>query len=78
MLQNKKYNFIFFGIMAVLLLVGGNNIFAQESKNVLVSINENSLGNLKNAIKSDNPGLRKSGIYFAGKHSVKEVSGSTW
>jgi hypothetical protein len=61
-------------MLALFLTVGVNNIFAQQSKNVLVTINENSLGNLRNAIRSDNPGLRKSGIYFAGKHAVKEVS----
>ena len=75
MLQNSKFNIFISGIILVLFLMNsGNNIIAQKSKDVIVSINENSIGNLKNAIKSENPGLRKSGIYFAGKHSVKEVS----
>ncbi|MCW8848988.1 MAG: hypothetical protein OQJ81_03340 [Melioribacteraceae bacterium] len=75
MKQQSKFNVIFTGLILFLLfMIVGNNIFAQKSKNVLVNINENSLGNLKNAITSDNPGLRKSGIYFAGKHSIKEVS----
>lgn len=75
MLQNSKFNFFISGIILVLFLMNSeNSILAQKSKNVIVSINENSIGNLKNAIKSENPGLRKSGIYFAGKHSVKELS----
>ena len=75
MLQNSKFNYFISGIILVLFLMNsGNSIIAQKSKDVIVSINENSIGNLKNAIKSENPGLRKSGIYFAGKHSVKEVS----
>lgn len=75
MLQNSKFNYFITGIILVLFLMSsGNSLLAQKSKNVIVKINDNSLGNLKNAIKSENPGLRKSGIYFAGKHSVKELS----
>lgn len=75
MLQYSKINIFYVGLILVLFfIVGGDKILAQQSKNVIVNVNENSLGNLRNAIKSDNPGLRKSGIYFAGKHSIKEVS----
>ncbi len=58
----------------LLFFVATQLIRAQSSQNVIVSISENSLGDLRSAIKSENYGLRKSGIYLAGKHSVSQVS----
>ena len=49
---------------------------AQEERNVVLTLGNDAIGNLKNAITSENPGLRKSGIYLAGKHTVKEVAGT--
>ena len=69
----KTVKRITFLTLFVLSFVASQN-FAQDTKTVVVSLDEDTIGNLKNAITSDNPGLRKSGIYLAGKHAVKEVS----
>ena len=61
-------------ITLLFLSFGVNALLAQDTKSVVLSLDQNAISNLKNAITSDNPGLRKSGIYLAGKHSVEEVS----
>ena len=68
----KQLITIFLVILIVLLL--DSNIIAQEPKNVILALSENAIANLNTAIKSDNPGLRKSAIYLAGKHSIEEAS----
>ena len=70
--NSKQLTTIFLVILVVLLL--DSNIIAQEPKNVILALSENAIANLNTAIKSDNPGLRKSAIYLAGKHSIEEAS----
>ncbi|MDX1702430.1 MAG: HEAT repeat domain-containing protein [Melioribacteraceae bacterium] len=60
--------------LIVAFLISFSSVFAQESKTVVLNLDENAYANLKTAIQSENPGLRKSGIYYAGKYSVNEVS----
>lgn len=59
----------------VLVLVIGllltNSIFAQHSLSEFTK-NKYALDNLKMGIHSDNEGVRKSAIYFAGKYKVLE------
>jgi len=50
-------------LFAVLFLSLGNIVNAQQ-------LNEYAIKNLKAGINSENPGLRKSAIYFAGKYKV--------
>jgi hypothetical protein len=75
MLQRKK-SFVVVRVLGVIIIVLTSfvSLSAQGSKNVLVTINQTAMDNLKSAIKSDNPGLRKSGIYLSGKYLVSEVS----
>ena len=58
-----------------LLLVTGINInlFAQPIPITDVTKNEYALDNLKSGINSENIGVRKSAIYFAGKYRIAEV-----
>ena len=70
----KKVTFVRASFLIVLFSISLSNIFAQESKTVVFNLDEAAYGNLRTAIQSENPGLRKSGIYFAGKYSVAEVS----
>jgi HEAT repeat protein len=58
-----------------LLLVTGINInlFAQPIPITDVTKNEYALDNLKSGINSENIGVRKSSIYFAGKYRIAEV-----
>ena len=74
MLHKKKSSLVATSTFLMVLFLLNVGVFAQETKNVIVSLNNQSIFNLKNAIQSDNPGLRKSGIYFAGKYAVDEVS----
>ena len=59
--------------VAIVLILLSSIVVAQESGKI-IDLDNKAIANLKTAIKSDNPGLRKSGIYFSGKYSVTEVS----
>lgn len=75
MSQNIKIKNLAAYLFALLLFFATTQlIMAQDSQNAIVSISDNSLGDLRSAIKSENYGLRKSGIYLAGKHSINQVS----
>jgi len=62
-------------ISLILLLVTGVNLnlFAQPNPISNVTNNEYALNNLKLGINSDNDGVRKSSIYYAGKYRIAEV-----
>ncbi len=57
----------------VLLLLTGNTIFAQH-ENKFDKFTKHAIGNLTNAIKSDNEGLKKSAITFAGEYRINNVT----
>lgn len=49
------------------------NLFPQSNSISDVTNNEYALENLKSGINSDNDGVRKSSIYFAGKYRIEEA-----
>jgi HEAT repeat protein len=62
-------------VALILLLVTGINVnlFAQPIPITDVTKNVYALDNLKSGINSENIGVRKSSIYFAGKYRIAEV-----
>jgi len=62
-------------IIFILLLVTGENLnlFAQPNPISNITNNEYALDNLKSGINSENDGVRKSSIYYAGKYRIAEV-----
>ncbi len=66
----KHINKIFTVAVFALLLI---SISAQTNSVEKLNFNERAIGNLKMGITSDNPGLKKSSIYFAGKYQVEEI-----
>ena len=60
--------------LTLLLVTGINlNLFAQPNPISNVTNNEYALDNLKSGINSENSGVRKSSIYFAGKYRIAEI-----
>lgn len=61
--------------LTLLFLVAciSQNLFAQPNSISNVTKNEYALDNLKAGINSENAGVRKSSIYFAGKYRIAEV-----
>jgi HEAT repeat protein len=57
----------------VLLAAISTNLFAQGNKIVVKKVNDTALKNLTAAITSENEGLRRSGVYLAGKYKIAEV-----
>jgi HEAT repeat protein len=68
---NAKRNFAL--LLTVILVALTMNLFAQEDKDENRYPNEKAIKNLITAINSDNDGLRRSAVYFAGKYKVKET-----
>lgn len=66
----KHINKIITVAVFALLLI---SISAQTNSVENFNFNENAIGNLIMGITSDNPGLKKSSIYFAGKYQLEEV-----
>ena len=73
MTQHNKY-FVKVTFLVIALFISLTSVYAKESSNSKSKLSDNALQNLRMAIQSENPGLRESGIYLVGKHSVKEVS----
>ncbi len=67
--QNYKSKAAFF---AVVFILAGSLMFAQNRDSNLV-FSKTAIDNLEMGIKSDNPGLKKSSIYFAGKYAVTDL-----
>lgn len=60
--------------LAVLLVIALNaNIGLQAQSNKYKNVTQQSIETLKQGIKSDNPGLRKSSIYMAGLYKIDEA-----
>jgi len=62
-------------IALFLFLVAGVNLNLLAQPNPISSVTKNkfALDNLKSGINSENDGVRKSSIYFAGKYKIAEV-----
>ena len=58
-------------VLLVITLTAAAGLQAQSSKYKNVTVN--SVETLKQGIKSDNPGLRKSSIYMAGLYKIDEA-----
>ncbi len=68
----KKSLYTFTLVLSMLVLTSVN--FGQTLSNAEPHIfTKNEITNLKNGIKSENIGLKKSSIYFAGKYNLTEV-----
>lgn len=72
--QTAKRNFAI--ILSVMLIVFTMNLFAQSNTVTKAVTNEAGIKNLITAINSDNEGLRRSAVYFAGKYKIKEAVSS--
>ncbi|MCF8357062.1 MAG: hypothetical protein K9H48_21685 [Melioribacteraceae bacterium] len=67
--SNNKVKRTLMTIAAVLLLTVAVNAQATQE----VKISENAVSNLVQGIKSENPGLSRSAIYFAGKYRITQT-----
>jgi hypothetical protein len=65
--NNKK------ALLAVLVILLTSSVFAQNNFSNTTAKDKNAVGNLINGIKSDNEGLKRSCIYFAGKYKVAKT-----
>lgn len=71
--HKTKVRRTFLALTIVLLAVISTNLVAQGDKIVARNLNKTALQNLTAAITSENEGLRRSGIYLAGKYKIAEV-----
>ncbi|MCF8261660.1 MAG: hypothetical protein K9J12_12860 [Melioribacteraceae bacterium] len=62
-----------FAVLFTLMLSTANINLAQGSKNLSKEKYEQAVANIKNAIVSDNSGLRSSAIYMTGKYQLSEL-----
>jgi hypothetical protein len=67
--QNYKSKLAY---LALVFLLTGSLMYSQANETKMVFSNE-AISNLEMGIKSENDGLKKSSIYFAGKYEVIEV-----
>lgn len=58
-------------IMALVIFVAASNLFAQDYQEITIS--DPAIENLTTGITSDNYGLKRNCIYFAGKYKIKEA-----
>ena len=66
--QSKLLSFL----MVVILLIFVSSLHAQNNSITDISSNKYALQNLLAGIKSDNEGVKRSSIYFAGKYLIAE------
>jgi HEAT repeat protein len=71
--QNSASNKIFTIVLTVALLLPVPLILAQTNSIKDVTTNKYALDNLLAGIKSDNEGVRRSSIYYAGKYKISEA-----
>jgi len=58
--------------VVVILLISASSLPAQNNSIINVTSNKYALQNLLTGIKSDNEGVQRSSIYFAGKYKIAE------
>jgi hypothetical protein len=73
---SRKQTAIALTLLLVLVAGINQNLLAQPNSISNVTKNEYALDNLKAGINSENNGIRKSAIYFAGKYRIAEVVNS--
>jgi hypothetical protein len=67
-----KTAFLKYAVVALVILFAGYT-FPQDSVQIIINKHKHSIENLIAGINSDNEGLRKSSIYFAGKYKLPET-----
>jgi HEAT repeat protein len=72
-IQNSAKNKIFTIILTAALILPASLILAQTSSIKDVTTNKYAIDNLLASIKSDNEGVRRSSIYYAGKYKISEA-----
>lgn len=71
MSEYKNIASVFAFLFSLLLSITSN---AQDLSNSNLHFNEKALGNLVMGVTSENEGLKRSSIYYAGKYRVSELS----
>ncbi|HEX9251102.1 MAG TPA: HEAT repeat domain-containing protein [Ignavibacteriaceae bacterium] len=69
----KRQTIAVIALLLLFVMAVNMNVFAQPNPISNVTKNEYALDNLKAAINSENTGVRKSSIYFAGKYKIAEA-----
>jgi HEAT repeat protein len=70
-MKNLRFKIAFGGVMLILALASSSLAQLPNEKDYV--FDDAAISNLKSGISSENLGLRKSSIYFAGKYRVDEV-----
>ena len=68
-IKNKIFSIVFF----ILMILPASFTFAQNNSIKDITDHKYALDNLLAGIKSENEGVRKSSIYFAGKYKISEA-----
>lgn len=71
--MKNNYALIILFVIGTIFLVYSNSSKAQSSNSDLIEIDSRSILNLKTAFKSENEGLKRSAIYFAGKYKIHQT-----
>jgi hypothetical protein len=66
--------FLAYVVLTVIFAAALNAVFAQSAKDAALEKYPFAIENLKEGITSDNDGLRKSSIYFAGYYKITEAA----
>ncbi len=75
MKATRKQTAVAATLFLLLIMVANLNVLAQPNPISNITKNEYALDNLKTGINSENTGVRKSSIYFAGKYRIAEAVG---
>jgi len=75
-LTNNRTNFLTVLITAALILLTCNSVLAQKEafQNSCQEVKTKMINNLSAGIKSNNEGLRRSSIYYAGYYGIEELT----
>jgi len=64
----------FYLVILAVAILGLSNLFAQTKVETEYVLSGNHIKNLINGINSENPGLRRSAVYLAGKYKIVEAA----
>lgn len=64
----------FYLVILAVALLGVSSLFAQTKVETEYVLSGNHIKNLITGIKSENPGLRRSAVYLAGKYKITEAA----
>jgi hypothetical protein len=69
----KRYSSLIKTVLIGGMIIVGSVTYAGSDPSQSVSKSKNAIENLKNGIRSDNAGLKRSAIYFAGYYRMNET-----